>query len=136
GRPGGPTSRRPNHAPPPQHRHNHAAPSGHSSFLTGAPAGTRKPRTPPAQRPHRPTTRRTATVRTKIRSGPLLPASALRAEPSAPFLISPPQPEGEIRSGADGKTLKTSSLRPERGKPQGNPSPQPQGSPDVSPAPP
>jgi hypothetical protein len=41
-----------------------------------------------------------------IRPAPLLPASPLRAEPSAPLLISPPpqgDPEAEIRSGADGK---------------------------------
>src|ERR1019366_6113943 len=101
------------------------------------PQRTTRARTP--RRPHLTADRRPATQLprscTPDPSKPRTPhtAAARRAEPSAPFLISPPQPEGEIRSGADGKTLKTSSLRPERGKPQGNPSPQPQGSPDVSP---
>src|ERR1039457_5853989 len=76
----------------------------------------------PAHQPHSTRTGPRLGVRPlcalEIRSVPLRPASALRAEPSAPFLISPPQPEGEIRSGADGKS-KESSLRPERGKPQG-----------------
>jgi hypothetical protein len=45
---------------------------------------------------------------------PLRPASALRAEPSAPFLISPPpqgDPEAEIRNGADGQTKPKSQSR-------------------------
>jgi hypothetical protein len=45
-------------------------------------------------------------VRPEIRSAPLLPASALRAEPSAPLRTSPPPQDsvGEVRSGADGKS--------------------------------